>query len=250
MNLKFLISPEFGFEYLGAWHALNRILQQRSQLGIHLLVPRTANEYEKFITTSRSIDLVYANPSRTMELVREKGYRPFARPRQHFDEMVIVSNVNSRVRKVEDLQAGCRIACTANEDVRLIGLRLLEPANLHTHNTTWVTVDSHENATRSLIRGEVDVAFFSLDAFSSFSRLTRLQLHPIVQSVIHDIYHTLLIHPKRADKLPALQAAFWGLGQQEGDEAILAGIGLPKGFEPLSREDAEFMIDLMDTLRD
>lgn len=249
MNLKFLLTPDFGFECIGAWHMLNMTLQQRARLGLHLLMPTSTNEYEKFMLTGRS-DVMYANPSRAAALIREKGYIPFGRPREHFDEMVIASNVNSSFRQVEDLRAGCRIACMNNEDIRLIGLRLLESADLQAHNVQWVTTDSHENATRALIRGEVDVAFFSSDAFAGFSNLTRLQLHPLVESAIHDIYHMLLIHPKRIDKLPALQQAFFSLGQHAGDDRILASVNLPNGFEPMGSEEAEFMIDLMDTLRD
>lgn len=249
MNLKFLLTPDFGFEYLGAWHMLNMTLQQRARIGLHLLMPTSTNEYEKFMLTGRS-DVMYANPSRAATLIREKGYIPFGRPRQHFDEMVIASNVNSSFRCVEDLRPGCRIACMGNEDIRLVGLRLLEPADLDAHNVQWIVTDSHENSTRALIRGEADVAFFAADTFAGFSNLTRLQLHPLVESAISDIYHVLLLHPKRLDKLSALQNAFFSLGQQAGDDRILAGVNLPNGFEPMGSEEAEFMIDLMDTLRD
>ncbi|MDB5931547.1 MAG: ABC-type phosphate/phosphonate transport system periplasmic component, partial [Polaromonas sp.] len=35
-----------------------------------------------------------------------------------------------------------------------------------------------------------------------------------------------------------------------GDSEVLEALGLPKGFEPMTQEQAEFMIDLMDTLLD
>ncbi len=249
MNLKFLLTPDFGFEHIGAWHMLNMAVQQRARQGIHLLMPTSLNEYDKFMLAGRA-DIMYANPSRAAALIREKGFIPFGRPRLHFDEMVIASNVNSSFRQVEDLRPGCRIACMGNADIRLVGLRLLESADLDEHNVQWIATDSHENSTRALIRGEADVAFFASDAFAAFSSLTRLQLHPLVESAIHDIYHMLLIHPKRVDKLSALEQAFFSIGQQAGDDRILAGIGLPRGFEPMTSEDAEFMIDVMETLRD
>ena len=40
------------------------------------------------------------------------------------------------------------------------------------------------------------------------------------------------------------------MGQQPGDDDLLKALGLPKGFEPMDQEEAEFMIDLMDTLLD
>lgn len=249
MNLKFLIAPDVAPEYFNGWHLLDMLLQRRSKLGIHLTMTTSLKEQEMLMEKGR-IDLAYASPSQAAELIRQQKYRPFGRPRQHFDEVVIASNINSHWRTVEDLKPGCRIAFTKNEDVRLIGLRLLESADLHADNVTWIPVERYENAARLVVRGDADIAFFLSDAFAAFPALTRLQLHPLVESAIHDIYHVLLIHPRRLDKLPALEAAFFGLGQQAGDDRILAGIGLPKGFEPMSEEDAEFMIDLMDTLRD
>lgn len=33
-------------------------------------------------------------------------------------------------------------------------------------------------------------------------------------------------------------------------QAVLSELGMPDGFEPMDEEDAEFMIDLMETLLD
>ena len=41
-----------------------------------------------------------------------------------------------------------------------------------------------------------------------------------------------------------------GLGQAPGDNEVLDALGLPNGFEAMNQEEAEFMIDLMDTLLD
>ncbi len=72
----------------------------------------------------------------------------------------------------------------------------------------------------------------------------------MVQSAISDISHVLLAHPRVAADLPRIEAALLGVGQQPGDDDLLKALGLPKGFEPMDQEEAEFMIDLMDTLLD
>jgi phosphonate transport system substrate-binding protein len=164
--------------------------------------------------------------------------------------MVIATGAESGLERVEDMKPGCRIALTENKDVKLIGLRLLEPADLTESTIHWQPVDSYQAAARLAIKGEVQASFFLADAFASLTRMTRSQLRVLVESAISDISHVLLAHPRMAADLPAIEKALLGLGQAPGDADVLDALGLPGGFEPLSQEEAEFMIDLMDTLLD
>lgn len=114
----------------------------------------------------------------------------------------------------------------------------------------WVDVESFQAAARRAIKGEVEAAFFLADAFASLSRLTRSQLQVLVESRISDISHVVLAHPRMADELPRFSAALLAFGQDPRDKDVLDALGMPLGFEAMSQEDAEFMIDLMDTLLD
>jgi hypothetical protein len=70
---------------------------------------------------------------------------------------------------------------------------------------------------------------------------------------IHDISHVVLAHPRLAQTaaLPdALRDALLGFGGDTAGQEVLAALGMPDGFAAMTQEDAEFMIDLMDTLRD
>lgn len=249
MTLNFLIAPDFAPERFAGWHMLNTVLQRRSGLGLHLLTPTSAKEQSALLAAEK-VDLVYANPFDAVDMIRTRGFRPFARPVGRFDEMVIATGAESGLKMIEDLQAGCRIAVTPNQDVRLIGLRLLEPADLTESTIAWVPVDSYQAAARLAIKGEVEAAFFLADAFASLTRMTRSQLHLLVESAIHDISHVLLAHPRVVGDLPAIEAALFGIGQQPSDANVLDALGLSHGFEPMTQEEAEFMIDLMDTLLD
>jgi phosphonate transport system substrate-binding protein len=175
---------------------------------------------------------------------------PIARPAHRFDEMVIATGADAAHQQVEDLAPGCRIALTENKDVKLIGLRLLEPADLTEALIEWVPVDSYQAAARRVIKGEVDAAFFLADAYASLTRLTRSQMRVLVQSAIHDISHVVLVHPRMAGHLAVLTQALLELGQEPADQDVLDALGMPDGFEPMGQEEAEFMIDLMDTLVD
>lgn len=249
MTINFLIAPDFAPERFAGWHMLNTALQRRSGLQLHLLTPANAAEQAEAIAAGRA-DLVYANPFDAAAMVREQGYLPFARPAQRFDEMVIATGENSGLKVVEDLRPGCRIAVTDNRDVRLIGLRLLEPADLTEALIEFVEVDSFQAAARQAIQGKVNAAFFLADAFASLTRLTRSQLHVLVESRIRDISHVVLAHPRLAEQVPTLRDALLSLGDAPGDAQVLEALGLTDGFATMSQEDAEFMIDLMDTLLD
>jgi phosphonate transport system substrate-binding protein len=249
MTLNFLIAPDFAPERFGGWHLLNTTLQRRSGIGLHLLTPASARDQTDILATGQA-DLVYANPFDATSMIRTHGYIPFARPAQHYDEMVIATGAASDLSSVEALKPGCRIALTDNKDVKLIGLRLLEPADLNADAIRWVPVDSYQAAARLAIKGEVEAAFFLADAYASLTRMTRGQLRVLVESAIRDISHVVLAHPRVAGDLPRLEQALLDVGKQAGDSDVLDALGLPNGFEPMTQEDAEFMIDLMDTLLD
>lgn len=249
MTFNFLIAPDFAPECFAGWHMLNTLLQRRSGLGLHLLTPASSQEQAQALAADQ-VDLIYANPFDATHMIRTHGYVPFARPAQRYDEMVIASGVESGIGQVESLKPGCRIALTENKDVKLIGLRLLEPADLSESDVNWVSVDSYQAAARRAIKGEVEAAFFLSTAYASLSRLTRAQLHVLVESNIRDISHVLLAHPRIAADLHLVEKALMGIGQSPADQDVLDALGLPHGFEPMTQEDAEFMIDLMDTLLD
>ena len=249
MMLNFLIAPDFSPEHFAGWHLLNTVLQRRSGIHLHLVTPASAHEQAEMLTSGKA-DIVYANPFDATDMIRNLGYVPFARPAQRYDEMVIATSSESGFNQVEDLKPGCRIAVTENRDVKLIGLRLLEPADLNESLIEWVKVDSYQAAARKAIKGEVDAAFFLADAFASLTRLTRSQLRVLVESAISDISHVLLVKPQAEIDLPAIKTAFSSIGQSAGDQDLLDSLGLPKGFEAMTQEQAEFMIDLMDTLLD
>ena len=73
----------------------------------------------------------------------------------------------------------------------------------------------------------------------------------MIESHLRDISHMLLIHPRNKDtSLPEFQKVMIDMTSDPNGSSILKEIGMPNGFEILTREDCEFLIDLMDTLLD
>lgn len=249
MTLNFLIAPDFAPERFAGWHMLNTLLQRRSGIQLHLLTPAGSAEQAELLAAEKA-DLVYSNPFDAVEMIRNQGYIPFARPIGRPDEMVIATGVGSGLQKLQDIKPGHRIALTDNKDVKLIGLRLLEPADLTEAMVEWVPVDNFQAAARLAIKGDVQASFFLAEAFASLTRMTRSQMHVLIESHISDISHVVLAHPRIAADLALVSEALLGVGREPGDAEVLDALGMSGGFEALAQEQAEFMIDLMDTLLD
>lgn len=247
MTLNFLVAPDFPPQHFPGWHMLNIMLQRRSGIGLHLLLPSGAGEQARMVAEDRA-DLVYANPFDATGLVRDKGFLPVVKPVNRPDEMVIAVAEASPCRTVEDLRPGNTIVLTDNRDVKLIGLRLIEPADLVEADLAWHEVDSYQAAARQLIQGKADAAFFLASAFHSMSRLTRSQMHVVMESRLRDISHVVLAHPRMAEHLSLVGDALLALGDDDAGREVLEAVGLGEGFEAIGNEDTEFMIDLMDTL--
>ncbi|KAF1702468.1 phosphate/phosphite/phosphonate ABC transporter substrate-binding protein [Pseudoxanthomonas suwonensis] len=250
MTLNLLVAPDFAPDNFPGWYMLGTVLQHRSGTRLHLLMPADAREQAQMLADGLA-DLVYANPFDATSMIREQGYRAFARPAAHSNEMVIATAAGSPLATVEDLRPGCRIAVTDNRDVRLIGLRLLEPADLTEQDAQWEEVASYQAAARMTLSGQVDAGFFLASAYHALARITRERLKVLVESKLRDISHVLLAHPRVGGDLQPLAQALLAVDPDDaGDAQVLQALGLPRGFEPMELEDAEFMIDLMDTLLD
>ncbi|MGP4972912.1 PhnD/SsuA/transferrin family substrate-binding protein [Psychrobacter alimentarius] len=243
-----LIAPDFSPERFAGWHMFNTLIQKRANLNMHLNIPASHAEQTQIINAG-DIQIIYANPFDAATLIREQGYRAVARPIDKSDEMVIASAANSDISCLEDIQAGATIAMADNRDVKLIGLRLLEAVDLEEADLSWDITETYQAAARKVIKGEAQAAFFLAEIFHSFSRLTKTQLSILIESDLADISHVLLIKEGFPDTQIFIEAILNLHNDDDGKEA-LAELGMPKGFEAMSEEDGEFMIDLMQTLLD
>ena len=243
-----LIAPDFSPERFAGWHMFNTLIQKRANLNMHLNIPASHAE-QKQIIHEGNIQIIYANPFDAAALIREQGYRAVARPIGKSDEMVIAAAANSDITRLEDIQSGAAIAMADNRDVKLIGLRLLEAVDLEESDLKWDVTETYQAAARKVIKGEAQAAFFLEEIFHSFSRLTKAQLSVLIESDLADISHVLLIKDGFSDSQIFIDAVLNLHNDDEGKDA-LTELGMPQGFEAMSEEDGEFMIDLMQTLLD
>ena len=247
MTLELTVSPDFSPEHIAGWYVFNTWLQRKLGVRIHLELYEDFSAQRQAIAADK-VDLIYANPYDAAMLVREKGFVAIAAPRGKADEVVIAVPADSPVQSVEDLQPGLRLAVTRDPDVNLIGMILLESADLNRENTVTQQVSTYVVLARTLLQGKADCGFFLKEAFDDLSAPIRRQLRPVMTSQISLVHHVLLVGPRCAELRDALQALVLGMSDPGSDgRATLQALGL-SGWDRQDQEDTEFMIDLMDTL--
>lgn len=248
MAHNFLIAPDFSPERFAGWHMFNTLLQKRSGQAVHLITPASHAEQNESISTG-TVQIIYANPFDAAKLIREEGYRAVARPTGKSDEMVIASSAKGSIQSLDDLKAGTTIAMADNRDVKLIGMRLLEAVDLTEADVKFEIAETYQAAARSVIKEEAQVAFFIAEVYNSLSNLTKSQLNVLIESDIATISHVILVKDTFAEADDVTKVIL-SLKDDADGQAVLAELGMPEGFEPMNEEDAEFMIDLMETLLD
>lgn len=246
MKMQLTVSPDFPPERLAGWHIFNTWMQRKLDIESHF------ESYFDYATLHQAIDkdnvdIIYANAYDTVQLVRERGFLPLAKPNSTPDEVIIASNSSNPINSVEELNSGTSIAATTDPDIRTIGMIMLEPANLNADNTTVQDCNSYPIVAKSLIRNQADVGFFLADAYERMSNAVKQHLKPLVSSKIQLVNHCLLLSPKFAEQQPALTELLLNMHHDPKGVNILADLGLPS-WDSLDQEEVEFMIDLMGAL--
>ncbi|BBL74762.1 phosphate/phosphite/phosphonate ABC transporter substrate-binding protein [Methylomagnum ishizawai] len=247
MVYNFTVSPDFGPEHLAGWYVFNTWLQRALETAIHLEIYPDFDSQRQAIADGK-VDLIYANPYDASMLVREKGFVPLVRPKGKVDEAIIATGAhNDDIATVEDLEPGARIATTSDPDVHMMGMIMLEPADLNADNVALVVSDNYVLVAKRLVRGECQAGIFLAEAFHDLSSMVKSQLKVLVRGEIQVVHHGLLLGPRLACYRDVLLAALLGMASDEKGRGVLKSLGFAE-WEVVDQEAMEFMIDLMDTL--
>ena len=248
MSYTMTVSPDFRPAQIAEWYIFNTWLQKKLDIAIHLELFDSFEAQRKAINEGR-IDLIFANPFDAAMLVREKGFVAIAKPEDQSDEALIAVSVDSEVEDVTNLEAGLQIAKTDDPEVNMIGMIMLEPADLNAGNTQSSVMDTYAIVAKQIMTGKAGAGFFLAEAYENFSGLIQNQLKVLVRSQISVISHAFMVSPDAQEHSDALSAALMSMASDPSTQDVLEGMGF-SGWQQQSYEDTEFMIDLMDTLVD
>ncbi len=193
------------------------------------------------------IDLVYANPYAASMLVRDKGFLPLVKADGISDETVVAVSAKSSIEKIGQLQSGAKIVSAISPGVHMMGISMLEPADLNEENTEVLIEYNFILVAKQLLNGNSDVGIFLAEAYDDFSRVLKKQLKVLVRSKIDGVHHSLMIGPKSIDKREAFRNVLLEMNADEKGQDVLSSLGFLK-WSTVDDEVMEFMIDLMDTL--
>lgn len=247
MTYQFAISPDVHARDLSNWFIFNTRLQRVTGEAFHATVYDDFTELHRAIAAG-SVDLIFANASDTALLVREHGFSPVARPTDVADEAVVVVADESPVTSLSNLPSELSVAATDAPDVERICRILLEPADLGVDGIQITPKRNYVLVAKALITGESAAGFFLQAAFDELSAVTKGMLRPLIASRIHVVSHSLLISPVISRLHDQILRALLEMSADGAGQELMAGLGAPNGWEPMSMEDAAFMTDLMDTL--
>jgi len=248
MTYQFTVSPDFGPSHIAGWQIFNTWMQQQLSESIHFEIYNSFEEQRQAILDD-SIDLIYANPYDAATLVRDKGFTAIARPSNKSVEAIIAVNSESDFKSVEDLKPGIKLASTDSPDVHMMGMIMLEPANLKAENVELTKCGSYVLVAKQLLRGTCDAGFFLEEAYHDLSPMVRNQMHTLVSSEIQIIQHVLLVGPALANRKDDIIKAIVSMNDDPKARGVLESLGIAST-EIMEQEDIEFMIDLMDALVD
>ncbi|HFC09119.1 MAG TPA: phosphate/phosphite/phosphonate ABC transporter substrate-binding protein [Chloroflexi bacterium] len=247
MTFQLTVSPDFPPNRIAGWYIFNTWLQKALDLPIHLeLYP--SFEAQREAIGQGKVDLIYANPYDAAMLIREKGFTALARPQGKMDEAVVVAAADAPYDTVDDLEPGLRLAVTNDPAVNLLGMMMLEPAELDASNLEVRQVESYPVAVKLLLQGEADMAFLLKEALEKLTATTRRQLKVLVDSQIGDLYHAFLVGPRLADKHEAVRSALVNMHTEAKGKDVLENLGFP-AWEAVSADEAEFMMNLVEALK-
>nr|WP_049260465.1 PhnD/SsuA/transferrin family substrate-binding protein [Neisseria bacilliformis] len=136
------------------------------------------------------------------------------------------------------MQPHCSIVC-ADEDVHLIGMRLLEGFGLNEDNILFYREESEEAVLSSVFHGKACIGFLMAEMFDGLSEFGKQQFRVIMRSAIEDICHLLLLHPGSRDCADSVKQAFLNLGRTPAGQAVLSEFRRPEGFAEARHEEVE-----------
>ncbi|MBV1928213.1 MAG: phosphate/phosphite/phosphonate ABC transporter substrate-binding protein [Gammaproteobacteria bacterium] len=246
MPYNLAVSPDFKPDRISGWFIFNTWLQHQLDKAIHFEMHQGFDEQLQAIA-AKKVDIIYANPYDISRLVRDEGFLPVAKPHAKPDEASVIAAVEGDINTILDLPVSAKIAKTNARDVNNIGMILLEPADISPESAQLIDCESYISVAKTLINGKADAGFILAEAFNELSPLVAKQLKPLVSSQIHLIHHAILLGPQLAEHHDALAALLINMHKTEKGKKILDDLGISH-WEPMNEEEAEFMIDLMDTL--
>lgn len=246
---NFAASPDYIPKQFLEWHRLNTVFQYDLDESIELRMPPDPADFRSMVRTE-SPDIIFANPFDAGWLISEHGYQPLAKPVGHADEVVIFCSADRDMQKIQDLREKMTFAAIHDRGVEMIGLRLLEAANLDKDSLRWRSVDYFQSVLRMVSDGEADAGLILAEVFEDLHPSMRSKFRVLIKSALEDISHLFLVRAGDIDLHTRLGEILLKGHRQIRYFVIFKELNFPKGFSLMDEEDGLFLADVLETLKD
>jgi phosphonate transport system substrate-binding protein len=250
VSYQFALSPDVNVRDLSHWFVFNTRLQKLTGETLHLKPFDDFGELHRALAAGE-VDLIFANGSDTAMLFRDRGFVPLVFPSAVSDEALIVVSAESATQSLTDLAGRpLNAAATDAPDVERICRVLLESVDLAGETVRVAVRRNPVLVAKAVLSGEAAAGFLLEAAFEDLSESTKKMLRRIAASRIHVVRHSLLAGPRLAGKRPKLIEALETISSSADDQALLEGLGAPRGWSAMEAADAELLVDVMEALED
>lgn len=250
-QINFSIAPDISPQRIPGWFLFASSLQKILDISIRTIDFQSYEDQNKAFLNN-TIDITYANPSDTGALVRNNNFIPIACPINDVTEITVITKIGSAYNKMTTIPKHPKIAVTENNDLRMLGLILLEPAGIQKQDVIFLTAPNHILAIKKLLKGEVELAFIPSATYRGLSPAIAKDLCALVATTSSDmesVSHCFLVSPRLINKIAALKTHFLQMNTTPAGQMMLEDIGI-QAWKTLDDEnEINYMIDLIIALQ-
>ncbi|NJN67988.1 MAG: phosphate/phosphite/phosphonate ABC transporter substrate-binding protein [Chloroflexaceae bacterium] len=194
-----------------------------------------ALDFADFHANLDTADVVYANPSDTLNLMAQ-GMTVLVRPINIHDEVVFLSNLEIAAPTLETLQ-GVQIASVESLQPTKLALHILKergivPAGIMNHES-WTAVVS------CLWRGECQFGLIYKDTYDGLSEQGKGMVRAFHISDERVAFHNILVGHNATDRREGIEQVLLGMHTDEKGQEVLRDLGVEQWVRPTPEELAK-----------
>ncbi len=203
------------------WLELERYLEAHTGIEVQFDISIDFADFHEGLAQAA---IIYANPTDTLKLVDQHGFRALVRPAGRYDEAVLVCNadaeatlsaINGKPLSTVVEQLSTRIA------LRMLASQGITPSELH-------NVDAWQAVVSRLWHGDGQYGVIYKDTYDNFSQQSKDLVVFLAATDEQVAFHTIVVGPALAAHADAIQAVLLGMHDDPQGKSLLESLHIPQ----------------------
>ncbi len=243
---RFSVCPHDTAKNSTGWYFLNTFLQRELGCAIHFEPGENFLE-ERAKVLAGEYHLAYTDPFGAVVFQKSLGFLPIARPRDRFDETILVGLAAHLAEGDWRQRRPLRVASATDKlAVHGLGLGLLQDHHIAPADCEFQFVGTHLQAVKAVLSGNADVGFVFNETWHELSEAVRKSLTALGQTHQGRAHHCFCVAPAWADRAPQIQEILVGMANHERGQRVLAELSFP-GFVTMGLEDLQPLAKILES---